>query len=48
MAEARNAVGQYDAVDAVLHIGVLIAHVDFTACGGILRITRRLQQHFID
>ena len=35
--EAGNAVGKDDAVDPVLHVGVLIAHVDVAIHGAILR-----------
>ena len=36
-----------NAVDAILQIAVLVAHMQFTACGGILRHARRLQQHLV-
>ena len=39
-AEAADAVGQHDAVDADLHIGVLVADVEIAAGGRILRNAR--------
>ena len=48
LAEPRDAVGQQDAVDAVLHVAVLVAHVDLAAGGGILGDTGRLQQQLVD
>src|SRR5665213_91521 len=33
MAEARNTIGQCDAIDAVLHVGMLVAHMDFATRG---------------
>ena len=42
--EAGNAIGQNDAVDPVLHVGVLVAHVDVAIDGAILRNAGRLQQ----
>jgi len=33
MAEAGYAVGEGDAIDAVLQVGVLVAHMDFAARG---------------
>ena len=47
-AEAGDAVGQHDAVDAELHVGVIVADVDRAAGRGILRHAGRLQQHFLD
>ena len=48
MTEAGNAVRQNDAVDAVLYVGVLVAHVDVAIDGTVLRNARRLQQHGVD
>jgi hypothetical protein len=45
--EGADAVGQHDAVDAGLNIAVLVAHVQFAACGRILRHARCLQQHLV-
>ena len=47
-AEAGDAVGQHDAVDAELHIGVIVADMEKTARRGILRHAGRLQQHLFD
>ena len=47
-AEAGNAVRQHDAVDADLHIGVLVADVKAAAGGGILRHAGRLQEYLFD
>ena len=47
-AEARNTVGEGDSVDAVLHVGVLIAHVDVAIDGAILRNAGRLQQDGVE
>src|SRR5581483_5009130 len=47
-AEAGDAVGQHDAVDAELRIGMIIADVERTARGGILRYAGGLQQHMLD
>src|ERR1019366_5311749 len=47
MAEAGNAIGQDDAIDPVLHVSVLIAHVDVTIHGAILRNPGCLQQHSV-
>ena len=47
-AEAGQAVGQHHAVDAKLHVGMVVAHVKEAAGGGILRDTRGLQQDFLD
>ena len=47
-AEAGNAVRQHDAVDADLHIGVLVAHVKAAAGGGILRHAGGLQEYLFD
>ena len=46
-AEAGQAVGQHHAIDAKLHVGVIVAHVKEPACGGILRHPRGLQQDFL-
>ena len=47
-AEAGQAVGQHHAIDAKLHIGVVVAHVQKAARGGILRHPGGLQQDFLD
>ena len=47
-AEAGNAVRQHDAVDADLHIGVLVADVKVAAGGGILRHAGGLQEYLFD
>ena len=47
-AEARNTIREGDAVDAVLHIGVLIAYVDVAIDGAILRNAGRLQQDGVE
>ncbi len=47
-AEAGDAVRQHDAIDAELHVGMIVAHVDRSARGGILRHARRLQQDLLD
>ena len=47
-AKAGDAVGQHHAVDAELHIGVVVANMKEPACRGILRDAGRLQQHFFD
>ena len=47
-AEAGNAVRQHDAVDADLHIGVLVANVKAAAGGGILRHAGSLQEYLFD
>ena len=47
-AEAGDAVGQHDAVDAELQVGVIVADVEEAARRGILRHAGRLQQHFLD
>ena len=47
LAEAADAVGQHDAVDAVLQVGMLVADVEIAAGGGILRHARNLQQHLV-
>ena len=46
-AEAGQAVGQHHAIDAKLHVGVIVAHVKEPACGGVLRHPRGLQQDFL-
>ena len=46
--EGADAVGQHDAVDAVLHIAVLVAHMQFAAGGRILRHAGQLQQHLVE
>ena len=48
MAEAGNAVGEGDSVDAILHVGVLIAHMDVAIDGAILRNAGRLQQDRVE
>jgi len=45
---AADAVGQHDAVDAILQIGVFVADVQFAAGGGVLRYARRLQQDLVE
>ena len=47
-AEAGNAVGQHDAVDADLHIGVLVADVKVAAGGGVLRHAGGLEDYLFD
>ena len=47
-AEAGEAVGQHHAIDAKLHVGVVVADVQQSAGGGILRDARRLQQDSLD
>ena len=47
-AETGDAVRQKHAIDAELHIGMIVTHVKETARRGILRHTRRLQQHLLD
>ena len=47
-AEAGHAVRQHDAVDADLHIGVLVAHVKAAASCGILRHAWGLQEYLFD
>ena len=47
-AKAGNTVRQHDAVDANLHIGVLVAHVKAAAGGRILRHAGRLQEYLFD
>ena len=47
-AEAGDAVRQHHAVDAELHIGVIVADVEAAAGRGILRHAGRLQQHLLD
>ena len=46
--KAGDAVRQKNAVDAILHIGVLVADVEIAAGGGILRHAGRLQQNFFE
>ena len=46
-AEAGQAVGQHHAIDAKLHVGVVVANVEQAAGGGILRDPRGLQQDFL-
>ena len=46
-AEGANAVRQHDPVDAVLQVGVLVAHMQFAAGGRILRDSGRLQQRLV-
>ncbi|MGY4318773.1 hypothetical protein [Bradyrhizobium sp. JR3.5] len=36
LAEGADAVRQHDPVDTVLQVGVLVAHVQLAACGGVL------------
>jgi hypothetical protein len=45
--EGADAVGQHDAVDAVLQVGVLVAHMQFAARRRILGHARKLQQHLV-
>ena len=45
-AEASDAVGQHHAVDAELHVGMIVADMQGAAGRGILRHARRLQQPF--
>ena len=45
--ERADAVGEHDAVDAILQIGVLVAHMQFAARGRILRDAGELQQHLV-
>ncbi len=45
LGEQGRALRQHDAVDAVLHVAHLLAHVNAARARGILRDTRRLQQH---
>ena len=45
--EPRHAVRKQDAVEAVAHIGVLVANVQEPACRRILCHARRLQQHLV-
>ena len=47
-AEAADAVRKHDAVDAGLHIGVLVAHVETAAGGGILGNSGKLQHDLLD
>jgi hypothetical protein len=47
LSEGADAVGKHDAVDAILHIGMLVADVKFAARGRILRYARRLQQRLV-
>jgi hypothetical protein len=42
------AVRQHDAVDAVLQVGVLVAHVQLAACGRVLRDAGSLQQRLVE
>ena len=44
LAEARDSVGQDNAVDAVLQVGVLVAYVDLAARHRILRHAGGLQE----
>ena len=46
-AEAGQAVGQHHAIDAILHVGMIVADVKEPACGGVLRHPRGLQQDFL-
>ena len=46
--EACNAVGELNAVDAVLHIGVLVPNVDTARYGGVLSDAWRLQKDLIE
>ena len=48
MAEAGYAIGQDDPIDTVLHIGVLVAHVNVAVHGAVGRNTGRLQQDGVD
>ena len=47
-AEAGHPVRQHDAVDADLHIGVLVAHVNAAAGGRVLRHAGGLQKYLFD
>ena len=47
-AETSHAVRQHDAVDADLHVGVLVADVKVAARGGILRHAGGLQEYLFD
>ena len=48
LSEGADPVGEHDAVDAVLQVGVLVANMQFTACRGILRHAGKLQQHLVE
>ncbi len=47
-AEARDALGQEDVVDAVLQVGVLAAHVEVAVRRGILRDPGGAQEHLAE
>jgi hypothetical protein len=46
--KAGDAIGEHDAVDPELHVGVIVADMEQAARRGILRDPRCLQQHFLD
>jgi hypothetical protein len=48
LAEAGDALRQLHAVDAVLHVGVVVAHVDRAGALGVLAHARQAQQHFVE
>jgi hypothetical protein len=48
LSERADAVGKHDAVDAILHVGVLVADVKFAAGGRVLRHAGRLQQRLVE
>ena len=48
VAETGNPVRQDDAVDPVLDVGVLVAHVNVAVHGAVGRNAGRLQQHRVD
>ena len=48
IAKTGNAVRKQNAVDAILQVGVVVAHVKLTACCRILADARRLQRTLIE
>ena len=48
LSERADAVGQHDAVDAVLQVRVFVAHMQFAACRGVLRYAGNLQQRLVE
>lgn len=48
LAERTDAIGQHDAIDAVLNIGVFVADMQITARRGVLTHARCLQQHSVE
>ena len=46
LAEDGKPLGQFDAIDAILHIGVVAAHVDLAEA--VLRDAGSLQQHLVE